>query len=281
MGQPLTPDAQAAVEPLLGYDLSTVRIYPKEANQVAKSINARAFTLGRDIYFRDGEYKPENRDGMRVLLHELVHTTQPDNDGGMLQLTPSIDSWGFHASGSPASDNCCTACPGASLGVDTKFYGASSFTNGMELQAFIADDEMGATYDIKRVKERSVWQRIAGTWTLCCGGHVGPSADDDPPPNSLDECLTRNSTPGHIYSLDEPGFQTAASLDAAATEAVYKASFIESVEIVPAMGGGVSDSNVFEWHSTMWLTKASGSWAVDTTQTEIAPGAVTVGTAGP
>ncbi len=280
-GQRLPPEAQAAVEPLLGYDLSTVRIYPKEADQVATDIHARAFTLGRDIYFRKGEYNPESRDGMRVLLHELVHTTQPDNDGGMLQLTPYIDSWSFHASGTASPDNCCTACPGAFLGVDTSFYGAGSFTNGMELQAFISDDEPGATYDIKRTKERSAWQRIAGAWTLCCGGHVGPGADDDPPPNSLDECLFPSSSPGHIYSLDEPGFMSTGSLNAAATEAVYKASFVESVEIVDALGGGVSDSNIFEWHSMTWLTKAGGSWDVDTAKSEIAPGAINVGTTGP
>jgi hypothetical protein len=279
MGQLLTPDARTAVEPLLGYDLSTVRIFPKEADQVAVNIHARAFTLGRDIYFRDGEYNPENRDGMRVLLHELVHTTQPDNDGGMLQLMPSIGNWDFNASGSPSADNCCPPCKRATLGVNTAFFGAGSFTNGMELKASINDHEIDAAYDIKRIKERSAWQRIGGAWSLCCGGHVGPGADDDS--SNSDECLIPSTSPAHIYSVDEPGFNTTAAFAAAATEAVYKASFIESVEITPAVGGGVSDANFFEWHSTMWLTKASGSWAVDTTQSEIAPGAVTVGTAGP
>lgn len=280
-GSPLSSAMRSSIEPLLGYDLSTVRIYPKEADHVAADIKARAFTLGRDIYFRDGEYSPGHPEGMRVLLHELVHTTQPDVDGGMLlQRLPSINSWDLRNSGSTAPDNCATAAPGG-LGVDTAFYGAGSFTNGIELQILINDDEPGATYDVKRTKERAVWQLVGGAWSLV-GSYQPAGTDDDR--SQADECLTPSIRPPllpYIYSFDEPGFRSTAAFSASATEAVYKGSFFETVEIVPAAGGGMTSGNFFEWHSIAWLTKAGGSWAFDPARSEIGPGPTTVGTAGP
>jgi hypothetical protein len=275
-GQPIETGVRSVVEPLLGHDLSAVRIYPNEAHKLAKNLNARAFTLGRHIYFDQGEYGPHSQEGMRVLLHELVHTTQGADTNGVVMRSPRISGWNFHnANGAAtAADNCCALCP-RPLGVGNKY--AGRIVNGMELQALIADDEPGAAYDIKRVKERSSWQKIGGTWNNLT--HVGPGADDDP--DNLDECLTPTTSPGHIYSEDQPGFARTAGLDPTATEAVYKASFTESVEIVPAGGGGYTDATMFDWHSTTWLTKASGTWDVDAAKSEIAPGSVTVGTAAP
>jgi hypothetical protein len=37
---------------------------------------ARAFTVGRDVYFRDGMPDTASTGGMRLLAHELAHTVQ-------------------------------------------------------------------------------------------------------------------------------------------------------------------------------------------------------------
>jgi hypothetical protein len=46
------------------------------AAQVARLIEARAFTVGRDLVFGAGEFAPENRAGRRLLAHELAHVAQ-------------------------------------------------------------------------------------------------------------------------------------------------------------------------------------------------------------
>ncbi|MCP4131698.1 MAG: DUF4157 domain-containing protein [bacterium] len=47
-----------------------------KADRLARSINARAFTTGRDIYFAKGEYQPGTREGKKLLAHELTHVVQ-------------------------------------------------------------------------------------------------------------------------------------------------------------------------------------------------------------
>ncbi len=62
---------------MLGADFSGVRIHTDEAAQrAADSMNARAFTKGKDIYFNEGEYDPGSSSGQRLLAHELTHTIQ-------------------------------------------------------------------------------------------------------------------------------------------------------------------------------------------------------------
>ena len=76
-GQPLSAAARAWVEPRLGYDFSQVRVHADaKAAEAARMLNAHAFTIGRDIHFGAGEYRPESEPGMKLLAHELAHTVQ-------------------------------------------------------------------------------------------------------------------------------------------------------------------------------------------------------------
>ncbi|HEY1756202.1 MAG TPA: DUF4157 domain-containing protein [Bryobacteraceae bacterium] len=79
-GQPLAEDARADMEPRFQADFSSVRVHTDgDAAAAADTLGARAFTLGRDIYFASGTYSPASGDGQRLLAHELVHTLQqPD-----------------------------------------------------------------------------------------------------------------------------------------------------------------------------------------------------------
>jgi hypothetical protein len=59
------------------HDFGTIRIHADErAAAAAGALNARAFTVGRDIYFGAGEYAPGTRPGRRLLVHELTHVVQ-------------------------------------------------------------------------------------------------------------------------------------------------------------------------------------------------------------
>jgi hypothetical protein len=70
------------MEPRFGRDFSQVRIHSgNRAADLARSINARAFTVGRDVVFGEGQYTPASRSGKFLLAHELTHVVQQTSAG--------------------------------------------------------------------------------------------------------------------------------------------------------------------------------------------------------
>lgn len=47
-----------------------------QAHALARAVAARAFTVGRDVFFAAGEYRPHTVAGRRLLAHELAHVVQ-------------------------------------------------------------------------------------------------------------------------------------------------------------------------------------------------------------
>lgn len=78
-GTPLPAAERAFFEPRLGRDLSAVRLH--HAEPAAVGLGARAFTLGRDIAFAPGEWRPATLEGRRLLAHELAHVVQQGKSG--------------------------------------------------------------------------------------------------------------------------------------------------------------------------------------------------------
>ncbi|HFD39748.1 MAG TPA: DUF4157 domain-containing protein [Anaerolineae bacterium] len=84
-GQPLSPAQRNYFEPRFGFDFSAVRIHADQrAAQAADAVDARAFTLGRDIAFAAGQYQPQSSAGRQLLAHELTHVVQQSDRGGAL-----------------------------------------------------------------------------------------------------------------------------------------------------------------------------------------------------
>lgn len=78
-GQPLPASTRAFFEPRFGCDFSQVRVHmDAQAAESARSLNARAFTVGRDIVFGAGKYKSETAEGKQLLAHELTHVIQQE-----------------------------------------------------------------------------------------------------------------------------------------------------------------------------------------------------------
>lgn len=76
-GRQLDPTTQAYMEPRYGHDFSQVHVHTDEkAAQSARAVNARAYTVGRDVVFGASQFAPETRDGQRLLAHELAHVVQ-------------------------------------------------------------------------------------------------------------------------------------------------------------------------------------------------------------
>ena len=76
-GQPLPAPTQQFFSSRMNYDFSQVRVHSgAPAAEAAQSVNARAFTLGKDVVFNHQEYQPESFQGRRLLAHELTHVMQ-------------------------------------------------------------------------------------------------------------------------------------------------------------------------------------------------------------
>jgi hypothetical protein len=90
-GQPLPAQTLSAMEQAFGANFSGVRIHDsQQADTLNRAIDARAFTTGQDIYFRQGEFNPNNRQGQGLLAHELTHVIQ-QNPGQLQRATMQAD----------------------------------------------------------------------------------------------------------------------------------------------------------------------------------------------
>ena len=76
-GQPLDRSIREPIEQAMGADFSGVKIHTDaQADQLNRSVQARAFTTGQDVFFRQGEYNPGSRGGQELIAHELTHVVQ-------------------------------------------------------------------------------------------------------------------------------------------------------------------------------------------------------------
>jgi len=76
-GQGLDAGMRDFMEDRFGADLGGVRIHADgEAAELSRGLNARAFTLGSDIFFGAGHYRPETSEGRHLIAHELTHVRQ-------------------------------------------------------------------------------------------------------------------------------------------------------------------------------------------------------------
>lgn len=76
-GRPLEPSVSQRVQPLVDFDLASMRVHTgSAADTVARQIDAKAFTVGSDVYFRDGAYSTGTSEGMHTLAHEIGHVAQ-------------------------------------------------------------------------------------------------------------------------------------------------------------------------------------------------------------
>jgi hypothetical protein len=78
-GQPLDKATRAFMEPRFRSDFSGVRVHTDaKAVESAKAVNARAYTVGRNVVFGTGEFSPGTHEGQRLLGHELTHVVQQE-----------------------------------------------------------------------------------------------------------------------------------------------------------------------------------------------------------
>lgn len=76
-GKPLPGEQRKYFESRFGTSLGHIRIHQHDqAQKHARQVNARAFTMGHDIYFARSQYAPSSEEGKHLLAHELTHSLQ-------------------------------------------------------------------------------------------------------------------------------------------------------------------------------------------------------------
>ncbi|OCT11285.1 hypothetical protein A8709_06310 [Paenibacillus pectinilyticus] len=76
-GSKMDAGIQAKMESAFKTDFSNVNIHnDSESSKINRSLGAEAFATGNDVFFREGRYNPDTREGQELLGHELTHVVQ-------------------------------------------------------------------------------------------------------------------------------------------------------------------------------------------------------------
>jgi hypothetical protein len=105
------------MESRLGVDLAGIRVHTGgHAADAARAVNARAFTVGQDIFFGADRYDPHSPEGQRLLAHELTHSVQQSGGGAR-----GLSKAGLSLQRDPIPDTAAKPAPSsATTDADTK-----------------------------------------------------------------------------------------------------------------------------------------------------------------
>ncbi|WP_445627013.1 eCIS core domain-containing protein [Nostoc sp. DSM 114167] len=91
-GVAIADNIREPMEVAFGADFSGVKVHTDgQSDQLNRSIQARAFTTGQDVFFRQGAYEPGSRSGQELIAHELTHFVQ--QNGGRAVENTSIQRY--------------------------------------------------------------------------------------------------------------------------------------------------------------------------------------------
>ncbi|MGH6646443.1 DUF4157 domain-containing protein [Aquabacterium sp.] len=138
-GDRLPADTRAFMESRFGQDFSGVKVHSDgEAGSLASQVNARAFTVGNDIFFGQSQYAPGSQSGQHLLAHELTHVVQQSSG----RLSRQIMRAPLFAGVTP-----CSSYPGYNTSVDRKTYNCA----GLALRTYLYTSPASAVYaDIRK-----------------------------------------------------------------------------------------------------------------------------------
>lgn len=101
-GRPLDAGTRVLMESRFGYDFSRVRVHTDaKAAESAQTINALAYTAGRNIVFAPGQYVPHQASGRNLIAHELTHVVQ---QSGIQPRLPTYESNAYELEAEAVSD---------------------------------------------------------------------------------------------------------------------------------------------------------------------------------
>jgi Domain of unknown function (DUF4157) len=226
-GEPLAARERGFFEPRFGSDFSGVRVHAdSQAGEVARAVEARAFTTGRHVFFGSGQYAPGDEAGRRLLAHELTHVVQ-QGGGERLHRQPGPE---------PGPEAAARAAGPTASDPQTPAPQAGGFLPGLpgqstRISARVGALFQGATEPQEKVVSRSPVQRLfrvpSGPATGTCSWNCPPGAATTyaPTSDSIFNCYgyamgfhDRYYQPGQIAGTTE--YQAAVLGDPAAVAAV-------------------------------------------------------------
>jgi len=79
-GQALDSSIQTQMGSTTGHDFKDVRVHTSpESDDLNHELDAKAFTTGNDVFFREGQYDPHSSSGQELIAHELTHVVQQNS----------------------------------------------------------------------------------------------------------------------------------------------------------------------------------------------------------
>jgi hypothetical protein len=133
-GRPLEPALQQDMEQRFGHDFSRVRVHTGgAAEQSARDVSARAYTVGTRVVFGAGGFAPSTRAGRRLIAHELTHVVQQSAEAKVIRCSPDSDDDDEPVRARP------TSCPGGAVPM-----------NGVCLTDAVMNALPSADFDLKR-----------------------------------------------------------------------------------------------------------------------------------
>jgi hypothetical protein len=130
-GQALPATTRSFMETRIGRDFLSVRVYnDTAADSLARQVNARAFTVGGDIFFGRSKFNSAPRAGQHLLVHELTHVVQQSSG----RLSRQIIRAPNHTR--------CAAYPGYDASVDRLTYNCA----GLALRTYRFTSPPSAVY---------------------------------------------------------------------------------------------------------------------------------------
>jgi outer membrane protein OmpA-like peptidoglycan-associated protein len=92
-GHPLAAGVRKKMEAGFGHDFAAVRVHADDESAAkARQMGAQAFTVGTDVHFAAGHYRPQSEQGRSLLAHELAHVAQQAQGGAGTQPEQQVDA---------------------------------------------------------------------------------------------------------------------------------------------------------------------------------------------
>ncbi|WP_375471622.1 DUF4157 domain-containing protein [uncultured Nostoc sp.] len=192
-GQPLADDIKQPMEQAFGADFSSVRVHTDaQSNSLNESIQARAFTTGQDVFFRQGEYSPGSDAGKELLAHELTHVVQQNGSAVQpkyLHVAPKENK--LQTKALPTT----SAAHGLAIQLRENFQKPSDEDNQKNLESK-TDTENGEQ------QNQATTEKHQATPTPPDDG--GNAATDPPPTKKVSAAVTQKQVEVGVNKLKEP-----------------------------------------------------------------------------
>ncbi|MDB5598460.1 MAG: hypothetical protein JWN71_504 [Xanthobacteraceae bacterium] len=160
-GQGLSASERGFFEPRLASHFSGVRVHTgPAAGELARSVQARAFTLGNSVVFGAGQYSPGTDTGRRLMAHELTHVVQQGGAATGANVVQRVVD--FTASFANIS---LTQGAGATIGGSNFTYHDANFSADITITATgdsvaeLNEWDVGTLQDLIGHWDRYYWQR--------------------------------------------------------------------------------------------------------------------------